>query len=97
MDKLRDNPEQSGLYLILIAIYLLFVLILHITLISASILHGNAGELGDYKELAVLPDKIARYLYEYHAESYASHDLPVLPDDRSRTDVHGVLKPHQVV
>ena len=49
------------------------------------------------KELAVLPDKIARYLYEYHAESYASHDLPVLPDDRSRTDVHGVLKPHQVV
>ena len=62
-----------------------------------SILHGNAGELGDYKELAVLPDKIARYLYEYHAESYASHDLPALPDDRSRTDVHGILKPHQVV
>ena len=31
-----------------------------------SILHGNAGELGDYKELAVLPDKIARYLYEFH-------------------------------
>ena len=24
-----------------------------------SILHGNAGVLGDYKELAVLPDKIA--------------------------------------
>jgi hypothetical protein len=31
----------------------------------------------------VLPDKIARYLYEYHADSYASHDLPVLPADRS--------------
>ena len=61
-----------------------------------SILHGNAGELGDYKELAVLPDKIARYLYEYHADSYASHDLPVLPADRSRTNVHGILKPHQV-
>jgi hypothetical protein len=58
---------------------------------------GNAGELGDYKELAVLPNKIARYLYEYHADSYASHDLPVLPDDRSRTNVHGILKPHQVV
>ena len=63
------------------------------------ILHGNAGELGDYKELAVLPDKIARYLYEYHADSYASHDLPVLPADRSpgRTIVHGILKPYQVV
>lgn len=62
-----------------------------------SILHGNAGELGDYKELAVLPDKIARYLFEFHAESYASLGLPPLPVDRSRTDVHGILKPHQVI
>ena len=56
-----------------------------------SILHGNAGELGDYKELTVLPDKIARYLYEFHAECYASHGLPPLPDDRSDTNVHGIL------
>jgi hypothetical protein len=28
-----------------------------------SILHGNAGDLGGYNELAVLPDKIASYLY----------------------------------
>ena len=62
-----------------------------------SILHGNAGELADYKELAVLPDKIARYLYEFHADSYASLGLPLLPVDRSRTDVHGILKPHQVI
>jgi len=61
-----------------------------------SILHGNAGELGDYKELTVLPDKIARYLYEFHAECYASHGLPPLPDDRSDTNVHGILKPPQV-
>jgi hypothetical protein len=61
-----------------------------------SILHGNAGELGDYKELAVLPDKIACYLYEFHAECYASYGLPPLPDDRSNTDVHGILKPPQV-
>ena len=25
--------------------------------------HGNVGELGDYKGLSVLPDKIAGYLY----------------------------------
>ena len=62
-----------------------------------SILHGNAGKLGDYKELAVLPDKIARYLYEYHADSYASHGLPPLPVDRSDTNVHGILKPPQVL
>ena len=62
-----------------------------------TILHGNAGDLGDYKELAVLPDKIARYMYEYHADDYAAHGLPPLPVDRSDTDVHGILKPHQVV
>ena len=62
-----------------------------------SILHGNAGILGDYKELAILPDKIARYLYEFHADSYASHGLPPLPNDRSKTNVHGILKPWQVL
>ena len=61
-----------------------------------SILHGCAGSFGDYKELAVLPDKIARYLYEFHADSYYSHGLPPLPVDRSETDVHGILKPPQV-
>ena len=60
------------------------------------ILHGHAADLGEYKELAVLPDKIARYLYEFHAESYASHGLPALPVDRSRVDVHGILRPAQV-
>ena len=61
-----------------------------------SILHGNAGELGDYTELSILPDKIARFLYEYHSDSYTSMGLPPLPDDRSRTNVNGVLKPPQV-
>ncbi len=60
-------------------------------------MHGNAGELGNYKELAVLPDKIARYLYEFHADSYASLGLPPLPLDRSYIDVHGILKTHQVI
>ncbi len=45
-----------------------------------SIMHGNAGKLGEYKELAVLSNTIARYLYEFHADSYASHSLPPLPD-----------------
>jgi len=61
-----------------------------------SVLHGHATDLGEYKELAVLPDKIARYLYEFHAASYASHGLPVLPVDRSRVDVHGIFRPDQV-
>jgi hypothetical protein len=65
---------------------------------SESILHGNAGELGDYSELALLPDKIAGFLYEYHSESYSSlqPELPQLPDDRSNFNVHGMLTPHQI-
>ncbi len=59
-------------------------------------MHGNAGEFGGYEVLSVLPDKIARFLYEYHDASYLSLQLPPLPLDRSRIDVHGILKPHQV-
>ena len=54
-------------------------------------------ELGIYKELAVLSDKIARYLYEYHSESYPSLGLPPLPVDSSDVNVHGVLQPQQVL
>ncbi len=38
-----------------------------------SILHGNVGELGDYNALAVLPDKMARYMYDFHADCYANY------------------------
>ena len=48
------------------------------------------------KELAVLPDKIASYLYEFHTNSYAFHSLPPFPVDRNNTYVHEILKPHQV-
>ncbi len=57
----------------------------------------NEGDLGDYKELAVLPDKIACYLYEYHADDFAQHRLPPLPEDRSHIDAHGILQPEQVI
>ncbi len=46
--------------------------------------------------IAHMPDKIARFLYEYHDSDYLSLDLPPLELDRSDTDVHGVLKPYQV-
>ncbi len=67
--------------------------------LKLSILHGNAGKLRYYnlKELDILPDKIASYLYEFHANLYASHSLSPLPVDRSNTNVHGILKPQQVL
>ncbi len=60
------------------------------------ILHGNAGELGKYAVLSVLPDRIARFLYEYHDTSYTSSGLPPIPLDRSGISVHGILRTDQV-
>jgi hypothetical protein len=50
--------------------------------------HGDAGELGNYSILSVLPDKFARFLYEFHDFRFQSLDLPPLPADRSDFDVH---------
>ena len=61
-----------------------------------SILHGNCGEYGDYRVMSVLPDKLARYLFEYDCDSYTSHNLPALPEDRRDIDVHSLMNPQQV-
>ena len=62
-----------------------------------SILHGDVGEYGTYKVLSVLPDKLARYLFEFHAENYARLDLPPLPHNRDSAVIHGLLKAVQVI
>ena len=49
-------------------------------------------EYGAYKIRSVLPDKLGRYFFEYHAESHARLDIPALPEDRSQMNVHGMLK-----
>jgi hypothetical protein len=41
--------------------------------------HGDAGKLGNYPILSYLPDKIARFVYEFHAFRFESLDLPPLP------------------
>ena len=56
----------------------------------------DAGKLGNYHILSVLPDKFVRFLYEFHDFRFDSLDLPPLPADRSDFDVHGALKTHQV-
>ena len=61
---------------------------------------GNAGNLGTYDILSVLPDKFARFLFEFHAHRFERLDLPFLPADRSDFDVHGALlddKVHEYV
>ena len=38
--------------------------------------------------LSVLPDKVTRFLFEFHAHQFESLDLPFIPTDRSDFDVH---------
>ena len=47
--------------------------------------------------LSVLPDKFARFLFEFHGHRFESLDLPLLPADRSRFDVHGALLDDKVL
>ena len=44
----------------------------------------------------MLPDKFARFLFEYHAVRFESLDLPPLPADRSDFNVHGALEDDKV-
>ena len=57
---------------------------------------GDAGPLGIYPILSVLPDKFARFLFEFHSVRFESLDLPPLPADRSDFDVHGALEDDKV-
>jgi hypothetical protein len=66
----------------------------------SKIRQGNAGKLGTYEILSVLPDKFARFLFEFHAHRFECLDLPILPADRSDFDVHRALlddKEHKYV
>ena len=57
---------------------------------------SDAGPLGIYPILSVLPDKFARFLFEFHSVRFKSLDLPPLPADRSNFDVHGALEDDKV-
>ena len=56
----------------------------------------NAGPLGIYPILSVLPDKFARLLFEFYSCRFESLDQPILPDDRSQFDVHGALEDDKI-
>jgi hypothetical protein len=62
------------------------------TLIS----RGYAGSrLGQLSELCYLPDKVARFLFEFHADDYKGLGLPVIPSSASSGTIHKLLKtPH---
>ena len=60
-----------------------------------AILHGQVDPLGNYPVAKYLPDKIARFLFEFHGDMFQSLGLYELPPDRRGLNVHGMLKSHQ--
>ncbi len=62
----------------------------------SKIKYGNAGPLGTNPILSVLPDKFARFLFEFHSGRFETLDLPALPKDRSQFDVHATLEDDKV-
>jgi hypothetical protein len=66
---------------------------LQCTLIS----RGYAGKhLGHLSELSFLPDKVARFLFEFHADDYKSLGLPAVPPFASSGTIHKILKTNHV-
>jgi len=47
-------------------------------------------------DVNILPDKFARFLFEFHAHRFESLDLPFIPADRSDFDVHRALPDDKV-
>ena len=59
---------------------------------------GDAGGgLGSYAVLCNLPDKVAKYLLEFHPNDYMGLGLPAIPDGASSGDIHKMLNAGQVL
>ena len=54
------------------------------------------GRLEKYEELCYLPDKVTRFLFEFHAEDYRNLQLPAIPSTASSGTIHKILKSHDV-
>jgi hypothetical protein len=54
------------------------------------------GRLGRYDELRYLPDKVARFLFEFYAMDYKDLQLPAYPSTASSGTIHKLLKTHNV-
>ena len=48
---------------------------------------------GTHRQLPYLAKKIANFLHEYFRPHFPTLDLPLLPLDPSKVDIHGMLKP----
>ena len=66
------------------------------SLLWYEILRNEVGSYGKYSFASILPDKIARFLFKFHGKEFRTLDIPDMPVDRSRLDVHRMLDISQV-
>ena len=59
------------------------------------ILQGRVDPFGMYAVTRVLPEKIAKFLFEFHGDMFQHFGLPQWPPDRSALNVHGMLSAPQ--
>ncbi len=59
-------------------------------------MRGQADPFGAYEVAKVLPNKIARLLFEFLDDRFRRLNLPDLRGDRSQTDIHIMLNVSQV-
>jgi hypothetical protein len=58
---------------------------------------GWAGKrLGKYDELCYLADKVARFLFEFHAAEYQALGLPEISSTASSGAIHKLLRTEKV-
>jgi hypothetical protein len=51
---------------------------------------------GRHGQIRYLAKKVANFLHEFHSDLFPSINLPLLPLDRSKVDVHAMLTPLEI-
>ena len=81
--------------MLIIAVVYIYCCMFDVVLCTHWLVTGaSMGDMmGHYSIHSVLPDKFARFLYEFHDFRFESLDLSPLPADRSDFYVHEALDP----
>ena len=59
-------------------------------------INTDVVRFGRHAQLRYLAKKVTNFLHEYHSHLFPSLDLPILPSDRSRINVHAMLDPAHI-
>ncbi len=64
---------------------------------SQETINSDVVRFGRHIQLCYLEKKVPNFLHKYHRHLFPRLDLPNLPSDRSKFDVHTMLEPLHIV